>query len=126
MNPERTSILEQLARWDEQRPSLPGEHWLSFGLGLYLVLRHSDTPVARLASAAAGTFFIARALSGRDGALAVLSRYARSGGDDGFVEVAAPWPYHQRIRISRPRPTRPQAVRGEGTSRFPEAVATGQ
>ena len=102
MNSASTSVFEQLARWDDERPSLPGEHWLSFGLGLYLVLRHRDSAVGRLACAVAGTFFIARALSGRDGALAVLSRYARSGDADGFVEVAAPWPYHQRIRISRP------------------------
>jgi hypothetical protein len=103
MNRAPTPLLEQLVRWDNARPSVPGEHWLSFGLGVYLLTRHRNTAVGQLASGALGILLIARALTGRDGALAVLDQYLRRSEDAGFIDVAAPWPYDQRVRISRPR-----------------------
>ena len=101
MNSEHASIVQRLARYDHERPSLPGEHWLTFGFGLYLLVRRRRTTVARLASLAAGTLLVSRALAGRDGALAALRRYVDRTADEGFVEVAAPWPYDERVRVSR-------------------------
>lgn len=74
MNNAEPSLFEQLCRFDESRPSIPGEHWLAVGAGLYFLLRRRRTVLGRLASMALGAAFVARGLSGRDGAIAVLSR----------------------------------------------------
>ncbi len=95
-----SSPLRRLQRWDAQRPGVPGEHWLAFALGIYLLVRRRHGPAARLASLAVGMFFVGRALSGRDGAIAVLQEQARRAANDGFVDVAAPWPYDERVRVS--------------------------
>ena len=42
----------------------------------------------------------------RDGAIAALERRAGHDDDTGFAEVAAPWPYDQRVRVSKPRRVR--------------------
>jgi len=72
MTNDLTSRLERLRQWDEARPGLPGEHWLAFGLGLFLVTRRPSHPLARACSVLAGTALLARALSGRDGPIAAL------------------------------------------------------
>jgi len=100
------SVIDRLLRLDAQREGLPGEHWLAFGLGLYLLLRHRGSAAARVASMTAGALFVARALSGRDGAIAALGRAARHDDSAGFAEIAAPWPYDQRVRVSTPRRVR--------------------
>jgi hypothetical protein len=101
-----TSLIDRLVELDERRPGVPGEHWLAFGLGVYLLLRDRRSAPGRLVSMAVGALFVARALTGRDGAIAVLGRLARQDGDAGFAEIAAPWPYDQRVRVSKPRRTR--------------------
>ena len=101
---DTTSLLHRLARWDAQRRGLPGEHWLAMALGAYLLLRPRRSLAAGLLSRAAGAWFVGRALSGRDGALARLRR-RQHGRDDALIEVAAPWPYDHRVRVSRPRRT---------------------
>jgi hypothetical protein len=68
------NMLERLREFDENRPSFPGEHWLAFGAGVYFLVRNRPAPMARLGSRLLGAALIARALSGRDGALAVLRR----------------------------------------------------
>jgi hypothetical protein len=97
------SLIDRLVEFDAQRESLPGEHWLAFGLGLYLLLRERESVAGRWASMAAGALLVLRALSGRDGAIAALQRRAQLGDDAGFAEIAAPWPYDPRVRVSKQR-----------------------
>jgi hypothetical protein len=73
------SLIDRLVAFDAQRESLPGEHWLAFGLGVYLLLRHRQSVAGRLVSMAAGALFIVRALTGRDGAIAALERRTQAG-----------------------------------------------
>ena len=100
------TALERLRRWDERRPSFPGEHWFAAAIGAYLLLRPRRSVPARIAAAAAGALFLMRALSGRDGPLAALERRSREADARDEIEVAAPWPYSRRVRISTPRRTR--------------------
>jgi len=67
-----TMPLQRLREWDDSRLGLPGEHWLSLGLGLFLVSRRPTHSLARAGSVLAGTALLARALSGRDGPIAAL------------------------------------------------------
>ena len=67
-----TVQLQRLRKWDDGRPGLSGEHWLSFGLGLFLISRGPVHLLARAGSVLAGTALLARALSGRDGPIARL------------------------------------------------------
>ena len=96
-----SSLLAALRDFDEARPSLPGEHWAAFGLGLYLLLRGRASTAGRLASMVAGTMLIARALTGRDGAIAVWRRAERRDDTGELLDVAMPWPYDERVSIVR-------------------------
>lgn len=71
-----TEWLQQLKRFDDQRPSVPGEHWFAFGTGAALLWRGRRSPSALLRTAAtvSGLLFMARGLSGRDGLVAKLRR----------------------------------------------------
>ena len=100
------SLVDRLVEFDAQRESLPGEHWLAFGLGLYLLLRQRRSGAGRWASIAAGALLVLRAVSGRDGAIAAWQRRAQAGDDTGFAEIAAPWPHDQRVRVSKLRRNR--------------------
>jgi hypothetical protein len=86
---------------------------------MYLLLRHRKSVAGRVVSMAAGALFVVRALTGRDGPIAALERRAQQDGDTGFAEVAAPWPYDQRVRISKPRRTRRR------DQSIPSAVSSG-
>ena len=99
MNTPRTSTLARLRELDRSRHSWPGEHWLAFAAGLYFLQRSRPTRLGRLASVATGVALVARALSGRDGAIAMLRRPERPR-TDGLVEVAAPRPYEDRSRVA--------------------------
>lgn len=99
------TFLNDLRRLDRSRPGVPGEHWATFGTGLYYLLRKRRGIVGALASKALGLALVARALGGRDGAIAVLRRPPRARGGrpaDRLVDIAAPWPYDERVRIERP------------------------
>ena len=120
MNDPDPSPIDRLLAFDAQRDSLPGEHWLGFGLGAYLLLRRRRSVTGRLLSLAAGAVFVARALTGRDGPLAALDRRPLQDDDTGFAEVAAPWPYDQRLRVSTPR-----RVRRSDRS-IPDAIGAGR
>jgi len=107
MNDADPSLIDRIVEFDARRESLPGEHWLAFGLGLYLLLRRRRSVAARVLSIAAGALFVVRAVSGRDGAIAALARHAQERDDDrGFAEIAAPWPYDRRVRVSTQRRTK--------------------
>ena len=99
MNASRTSFLARLRELDRSRHSWPGEHWIAFAAGLYFLRRERPTALGRLASIATGVALVARALSGRDGAIALLRRPERPRAE-GYVDVAAPWPYEERTRIA--------------------------
>jgi hypothetical protein len=99
MNAPRTSSLARLRELDRRRHSWPGEHWIAFAAGLYLLQRSRPTRLGRLASVATGVALVARALSGRDGAIALLRRPERPR-VGGSVDVAASWPFEDRTRIA--------------------------
>ena len=61
MNAPRTSSLARLRELDRRRHSWPGEHWIAFAAGLYLLQRSRPTRLGRLASVATG-------VAGRGGA----------------------------------------------------------
>lgn len=65
-------VFRQIKAYDDQRPSIPGEHWLALGAGALLLLwgarRHS------LGATLAGLGMVVRAASGRDGLRSVLGR----------------------------------------------------
>ncbi|WP_046112625.1 hypothetical protein [Aquincola tertiaricarbonis] len=76
-------VLRQIKAYDDQRPSLPGEHWLALGAGALMLLwgarRHS------LLATTAGLALLARAASGRDGLRSVL-------GSQGVTGARVPYP----------------------------------
>jgi hypothetical protein len=104
------SLLAALRGFDEARPSLPGEHWTAFGLGLYLLLRRRRTSAGRLASIVAGAMLVARALSGRDGAIAVLRRTQMRGAEGRTRRC------RHALAIRRTRSCRPERVERRATS----------
>lgn len=59
----RGSIIDNLKRLDESRPSFPGEHWLALAAGLWLLRRSGGSVVSK----ALGAVLLYRAASGRDG-----------------------------------------------------------
>jgi hypothetical protein len=101
MNASDTSLVSRLRDFDRNRPGWPGEHWMAFAAGVYLLLRSPRSLTARLACRGAGALLVARALSGRDGAIAALAKAAPPRSE--FVEVAATWPYRDRVRITAAR-----------------------
>ncbi|MDB5886896.1 MAG: hypothetical protein JWR74_3067 [Polaromonas sp.] len=72
--------LEKIKDHDERRTSLPGEHWLTLGAGLAVLMasRRSRSWVKRTAGSALGSALLYRAASGRDG-LSRLLPYLPSG-----------------------------------------------
>lgn len=117
------SLLDRLVQLDRQRPGIPGEHWLAFAAGVYLLLQSRRTATGRLASTAAGALLVARALTGRDGAIAYLERQAERGVDAGLTEIAAPWPYDQRVRVSTPHRTRRNQQSDASSETVPSSAA---
>ena len=65
------SALQKVRQADESRPSLPGEHWATFGLALALMrmAARGHSPLMRLVAFTAGAGLVWRAASGRDGLL---------------------------------------------------------
>ena len=71
------------------------------------LLRPSKSVAGRLVASLAGGLLVARALSGRDGAIAALKRSSQRASEaPDYIEVAAPWPYARRVRITTPERTR--------------------
>jgi hypothetical protein len=117
------SLLDRLIQLDRQRPGIPGEHWLALAAGVYLLLQPRRTAAGRLASTAAGALLVARALSGRDGAITYLERQAGMGADAGLTEIAAPWPHDQRVRVSTPRRIRRNQQSDASSETVPSSAA---
>jgi uncharacterized membrane protein len=63
------SPLQRLYQLEQVRPSLPGEHLVTLGVGVLVLLmsRHASTMTGRIAAMAAGGALLYRAASGRDG-----------------------------------------------------------
>ncbi len=78
---QNESTLQQLKRYEESRPSLPGEHWMTLaaGLGLWWFTRNQRSFLARTLGMAAASALVARAASGHDG-LAKVLRWLPVGG----------------------------------------------
>src|SRR4051812_38680483 len=101
------SALERLKRFDEERPTIPGEHWLTLGAGLWLLMRESESVAGRLASIAAGAALVWRAATGSDGFVNRLKgvtlgrrltdRTGTRRSNDRYIDLAAPWPYTKRV-----------------------------
>ena len=105
------NLLKRLKRFDDQRPSLPGEHWMALGAGLWLLGHRGDSAWGRLVSVAIGAGLVYRAATGRDGLMGRLlesgplrslrdRRQARRRPNERFLDIAAPWPYQKRVRVS--------------------------
>jgi len=62
------TLLHKIQRFDESRPSLPAEHWLTFGAGLalWLATRNHPSMAVRVGASVIGTLLVVRAASGRD------------------------------------------------------------
>jgi hypothetical protein len=60
-------LLNRIKRYDEERPGIPGEHWLALAgaMALWLSTRRHRSMVVRLLGSVAGTALVARAVSGR-------------------------------------------------------------
>ena len=66
---KQPNSFQQLKNYDNARPGIPGEHWLTFGAGLavwWLSRRHPSVGV-RTVGMLASTVLVGRATSGRDG-----------------------------------------------------------
>ena len=74
-SPKLSEQLQAFKAFDDQRPSIPGEHWLTLGAGLALLMASARRPslLGRAAALTAGGALLFRAASGRDG-LAKLAR----------------------------------------------------
>ena len=68
--------FRELRRFDSQRPSLPGEHLMTFGLATALVRwgRRAPSPLLRAVAWGASGLLLWRAASGRDVPVARLRR----------------------------------------------------
>ncbi|MBA4263697.1 MAG: hypothetical protein C0453_01325 [Comamonadaceae bacterium] len=77
--PDPSVLLRAVKRFDESRPSLPGEHWAVFATALALlrVAARSGSPWLALAAGASGLGLVWRALSGRDGLLRKFAQHQR-------------------------------------------------
>ena len=62
------NALQKFKRFDEQRPNLPGEHWLAFaaGVGLWIATRRHPSIALRVVASLVGTLLVARAATGRE------------------------------------------------------------
>src|SRR5690606_22986461 len=68
-----SSVIQRLKEMDEQRPSFPGEHWIVFAAGAFLMAKaaRQRSFIAQALMLAAGSALIGRAASGRDGLIKV-------------------------------------------------------
>jgi hypothetical protein len=62
------TLLERVKRFDENRPNIPGEHWLAFaaGVGLWIATRRHPSVTVRVLSSLVGTLLVARAATGEE------------------------------------------------------------
>ena len=101
MNP---SWVDQLKRFDDRRSSLPGEHWVTLGAGLWLLSRHGSATVGRFLAMAVGVALIYRATSGRDGLARLIPGFGRSPNasrtrNRRALDFDQAKPYSKRVRV---------------------------
>ena len=96
------SLLDRLKRFDDARPGLPAEHWLTFGAAIWLLTRPSPSALVRLLSVATGLALAYRAASGRDGLARLWNRRAvvRTGRRAPGRYIDSIEPYSKRVRVS--------------------------
>ena len=97
------SLLDRLKRFDDARPSLPGEHWLALGAAVWLLARPHQSPWGRALSIAAGLALVYRAASGRDGLAGWWSRtpWRRARVRKAWArDLDAFTPYSKRVRVT--------------------------
>jgi hypothetical protein len=72
--------LRALRDADRRRTGVPGEHWATFGVALSALsaARRIRSPWLRTATTVLGGVLVLRAISGRDGAVAVARRNTTS------------------------------------------------
>lgn len=70
------SVWQTIKSADERRPSLPGEHWIVFGIGALLVLKAASqrSLIGSALTLAAGSALLGRAASGREGLIKTASQ----------------------------------------------------
>lgn len=75
------TLLGRLKEIDANRPDFPGEHFIVFGLGTWLMLAgmRSPTVIRRLLLTAAGTALVGRAASGTGGVSGLARAVKRFG-----------------------------------------------
>lgn len=63
----QTELVRKLKRFDERRPEIPGEHWLTFaaGVGLWLATRRHPSLAIRIVAGVVGGMLVARSAGGR-------------------------------------------------------------
>lgn len=72
---QREPVIDQLKRFDNQRPDFPGEHLVVLGLGALLMWKAATggSFLFRMIAGAAGSALIGRAASGTGGVARVAS-----------------------------------------------------
>jgi hypothetical protein len=78
--------LRRLRTADRARDGVPGEHWATFGAAIGVLGAASGirSPLLRTLALLAGGALVLRAISGRDGAVAVVKRKAE---EKGLIEA---------------------------------------
>jgi hypothetical protein len=77
-NQMEQSWFERLKQLDDERPSAPGEHWITLLAGIWLLTRGGGSSLGRAARIAAGAALVWRAASGRDGLARLVGEVGRS------------------------------------------------
>jgi hypothetical protein len=97
-------LFTLLQDFDRNRPAVPGENLIKLGLGAAMLR-------GGLVSKVIGATLIYRAFQGKNGLTQILKgerRHQMAANDadagyrrgDGYVEVAAPWPYEERVKVA--------------------------
>lgn len=62
------SLLQRAKRFDQERPSLPGEHWIALaaGVALFMATRRHPSLLVKALAGVTGSLLVARALSGQE------------------------------------------------------------
>lgn len=99
-------LFTLLQEFDRNRPAVPGENLIKLGLGAAMLR-------GGFVSKVIGATLIYRAFQGKNGLTQILKgerRHQMAANDpdadagprrgEGFVEVAAPWPYEERVKVA--------------------------
>ena len=102
-------LFALLQDFDRNRPAVPGENLIKLGLGAAMLR-------GGMVSKIIGATLIYRAFQGKNGLTQILkgerhNQFAANDADvrrgDGYVDVAAPWPYEERVKVATEPQTTP-------------------